>query len=461
MSFLAAFLLVISCAQVLGADQAEDSSIEIEFWQSVKDSGDQEMLRAYLEEFPDGQFKSLAKIKLKQLTEGENKDAPVAAEWVWCVNPDPEAFSKRPFYTTVEICGNRPQFATQAAAEAEQRRLNDQSSTTPTKSAGKSNQQTQAREVKTEFFDMCEKAFYDKDFRLEHKLYKNWADVVYHGVIKAYPQQPDAADLVEKCRPFLSDDLLSWTASSQIQADALEQAESNASEASMEDLLPKTNWCGDSSGSYEASATECISTDGVPTRTKSDAQWITQNYFGIYEEHKAFAISNGSFGFEAYATNPEVAKQRALLSCNMRAINARTCRVVNIDGRGANFVDFQESSKPVFSARGQQTDLTGRYYLKLRNSDGMDATLRLERASGEIGGSIKVCFEGNHCANYQIKEIFEQNRGRHFRSGLYLKHNPGARWPEGWQLSTSFSSDTSLVIGEVGPYIFDGEKYSQ
>ena len=70
---VAAFLLVIPCAQVLGADQAKDSSIEIEFWQSVKDSDNADMLRAYLEEFPNGKFKSLAKIKIKQLTGGEEE----------------------------------------------------------------------------------------------------------------------------------------------------------------------------------------------------------------------------------------------------------------------------------------------------------------------------------------------------------------------------------------------------
>jgi hypothetical protein len=49
---------------------AEATSTEIEFWQSVKESDDADMFRAYLEEFPDGKFKSLAKIKIKKLTGG-------------------------------------------------------------------------------------------------------------------------------------------------------------------------------------------------------------------------------------------------------------------------------------------------------------------------------------------------------------------------------------------------------
>ena len=38
---------------------------EIEFWQSVKNSNDVDMLNAYLQEYPDGKFKNLAEKKLK------------------------------------------------------------------------------------------------------------------------------------------------------------------------------------------------------------------------------------------------------------------------------------------------------------------------------------------------------------------------------------------------------------
>ena len=391
------------------AENPQNTLADIEFWQSVKDSGDSAMLEAYLEEFPDGKFKSLAKIKIKQLTGGKE----------------------------------------------------EVTSASSTRSVAENNQQTQSQKQKNKYFDICEKAFNNTNFRLEHKLYKDWADVVYHGVIKAWPQQSDAADLVEKCKPFLSDDLLTWTASSQTQTDTSGQAASNASQSSVEDSLPKTSWCGGPSRSYEATAAECIGANGIPMRTKDDAQWVTKNYFGEFEEHKAFAISNGSFGLAAYRHNPTDAKRLALLSCNMRAIDARTCRVVNTNGVGANLVDFQESSKPVFSAQGRQQDLAGRYHLRLRDSDGMNATLKLKVTSGGLDGSVVICFEATHCATYQIKELFEQRRGRYFRSALKLGHNPGARWPEGWQLTASFSSDTTLVIGEVGPYVFDGEKYSQ
>ncbi|HEY7748628.1 MAG TPA: adenylate/guanylate cyclase domain-containing protein [Aestuariivirgaceae bacterium] len=42
-------------------------SIELEFWNSVKDSEDPAMFRAYLEKYPEGEFRSLAEIQLSKL----------------------------------------------------------------------------------------------------------------------------------------------------------------------------------------------------------------------------------------------------------------------------------------------------------------------------------------------------------------------------------------------------------
>ena len=44
-----------------------DNSAEVSFWDTIKDSDDAEMYQAYLQEFPEGKFVSLAKIKLKKL----------------------------------------------------------------------------------------------------------------------------------------------------------------------------------------------------------------------------------------------------------------------------------------------------------------------------------------------------------------------------------------------------------
>ena len=42
-------------------------TIELEFWKSVKDSKDPDMLQAYLDKYPNGKFSPLAKIKIKKL----------------------------------------------------------------------------------------------------------------------------------------------------------------------------------------------------------------------------------------------------------------------------------------------------------------------------------------------------------------------------------------------------------
>jgi adenylate cyclase len=40
---------------------------ELSFWESVRESDNPELLQAYLEKCPDGEFKSLAEIRLSEL----------------------------------------------------------------------------------------------------------------------------------------------------------------------------------------------------------------------------------------------------------------------------------------------------------------------------------------------------------------------------------------------------------
>jgi hypothetical protein len=44
-----------------------DKNIELEFWQSIKDSNDPDMFREYLRQFPSGAYAGLAKLKVKKL----------------------------------------------------------------------------------------------------------------------------------------------------------------------------------------------------------------------------------------------------------------------------------------------------------------------------------------------------------------------------------------------------------
>jgi TonB family protein len=70
---LAAGAPVLSVAETETTETEIDKSVELEFWQNVKDSDNEDMLRAYLEHYPNGKFKSLAETKIKQLAETEEE----------------------------------------------------------------------------------------------------------------------------------------------------------------------------------------------------------------------------------------------------------------------------------------------------------------------------------------------------------------------------------------------------
>ena len=46
---------------------SDDSAVELEFWHAVKNSNDLDLLQAYLDEYPNGKFVPLVKIKIKRL----------------------------------------------------------------------------------------------------------------------------------------------------------------------------------------------------------------------------------------------------------------------------------------------------------------------------------------------------------------------------------------------------------
>jgi len=49
---------------------SEDRTVELEFWNSIKDTELRAMFEAYLEKYPDGEFRSLAEIRLEALPYG-------------------------------------------------------------------------------------------------------------------------------------------------------------------------------------------------------------------------------------------------------------------------------------------------------------------------------------------------------------------------------------------------------
>lgn len=48
----------------------QDRAIELAFWESVQDSDNPAMIRAYLEKYPQGEFKTLAELRLQELAAG-------------------------------------------------------------------------------------------------------------------------------------------------------------------------------------------------------------------------------------------------------------------------------------------------------------------------------------------------------------------------------------------------------
>ena len=56
------------------SSRSADRTVELEFWNSIKDSDVRENFEAYLEKYPEGEFRSLAEIKLKGPPEAAGTD---------------------------------------------------------------------------------------------------------------------------------------------------------------------------------------------------------------------------------------------------------------------------------------------------------------------------------------------------------------------------------------------------
>jgi hypothetical protein len=60
------------------ATEAKAPEYEITYWESVKNSTNPEMFQAYIDQFPDGLFVQLAKIRLKELAGAKPGEAPAS-----------------------------------------------------------------------------------------------------------------------------------------------------------------------------------------------------------------------------------------------------------------------------------------------------------------------------------------------------------------------------------------------
>ena len=84
-----------------GASQASD--VELEFWRSIKESNKPEELNAYLSNYPNGQFRSLALSRIASLESGPKPDA--TRNLTTGVDVDPSTFSDEASQTTEDQLG--------------------------------------------------------------------------------------------------------------------------------------------------------------------------------------------------------------------------------------------------------------------------------------------------------------------------------------------------------------------
>lgn len=58
--------------------KTQDTSLELAFWGTIKDSNDVDMLKAYVDKFPNGTFVALARIKIQKLSEDASKKTAIS-----------------------------------------------------------------------------------------------------------------------------------------------------------------------------------------------------------------------------------------------------------------------------------------------------------------------------------------------------------------------------------------------
>lgn len=83
---------ITSAAQAAPSTAIDSTANSRAFWESVKDSKNPEEFKAYLEQFPDGMFASLARARLKSL---EAAQAPVVPAQTPVQGPPPSAWTNR------------------------------------------------------------------------------------------------------------------------------------------------------------------------------------------------------------------------------------------------------------------------------------------------------------------------------------------------------------------------------
>ena len=76
--------------------RAQDHAIEVEFWRSIKDSGDPEELRLYLARYPGGHYADLARRKIDRLAKAAVHPATNAGEPSDTLDPESPGLAAQP-----------------------------------------------------------------------------------------------------------------------------------------------------------------------------------------------------------------------------------------------------------------------------------------------------------------------------------------------------------------------------
>jgi hypothetical protein len=426
---------------------ADATLTEIEFWQSVKDSGDAEMLRAYLQEFPDGNFKALANIKIEKL------NGPSEVEYLWCATKS--AVTKQTKESCNQLGGKS--FGNKDSALNEKNRRNEGGSTTALKTTGS---KARMSGVEKECFE---------DFHRYNG--SEWRRAVQG---QAADGPVDDIDLY-KCKPFVSKDMKTWIGSNpdtggSISSESVSnnndaqnsvQSSSTASTASTASTvaISRRQWCVTSSGVSNRPYAECLKKNGIPTRGQAGAIVDrASSYFREWKKNKAFAISTDSIGDSGSWKSGGDAIKRSLLNCYIYSSVPSSCRVVNVNGQYEEHFDEQRARDSAFGANGSVDNLVGTYYFEM-NYQGIDGTLRVKMSGGSISAKLETCIEGI-CTDWTLKPNPYTRGGRRL-TGTMKRGAKGQSWSaREIFLRASFSKDTKRIIGTFGFYEFEGKKRS-
>ena len=134
----------------VGADQTNSSTVdqgalELAFWQTIHKSDDPDMFREYLNQFPEGVFAGLAKLKIKKLggdtsapasdstTTNSSSTASSSGAYVWCATVEKVEFIKT---SKCQSKGGQNFSSDKSRAEAEHKRLKGATSSATSTASG-------------------------------------------------------------------------------------------------------------------------------------------------------------------------------------------------------------------------------------------------------------------------------------------------------------------------------------